>query len=235
METIVINNKEIEYEISYKSKRNINIRIESDSKIKVSAPRRVSKAEIKNALLEKSSWIIKNLEKQKKLKTNKLESGNLIWYKGKEYTLYYKQADKNNVIAFDEHLLVYSKHVDDLDYSKNVLHNWLRQNAEIEYKDVLNKYYTQMITKYKIPQYTFQIRDMKTRWGTCMPSEKKITLSLNLMYVPHPYLEYVALHELTHFLEIHHNQHFYSIIGEFMPDYKERQKTLNKEYSFISK
>ena len=234
METITINNKEIEYEISYKAKRNINIRIESDSKIKVSAPRRVSKAEIRKVISEKASWILKNLEKQKGIKKNKLEAGNLIWYKGRQYMLYYKQADKNNVIVFEDYILVYSKHVDDLEYSKGVLQNWLKKNAEVEFKYVLNNFYSQMITKYKIPEYTFQIRNMKTRWGTCMPTEKKITLSLNLMYVPHPYLEYVALHELTHFLEIHHNSHFYSIVGEFMPDYKERQKNLNKEYSFIS-
>ena len=190
METITINNKEIEYEISYKAKRNINIRIESDSKIKVSAPRRVSKAEIRKVISEKASWILKNLEKQKGIKKNKLEAGNLIWYKGRQYMLYYKQADKNNVIVFEDYILVYSKHVDDLEYSKGVLQNWLKKNAEVEFKYVLNNFYSQMITKYKIPEYTFQIRNMKTRWGTCMPTEKKITLSLNLMYVPHPYLRF---------------------------------------------
>ena len=80
-----------------------------------------------------------------------------------------------------------------------------------------------------------QIRAMKTRWGTCTPSKKKITLNLNLMYVPEEYMEYVVLHELTHFLEISHNDKFYNIISEFMPNWKERRDLLNKEYSQIAK
>ena len=46
-------------------------------------------------------------------------------------------------------------------------------------------------------------------------------------------MEYVALHELTHFIEIYHNEHFYNILTEFMPDWRVRQETLNKEYSQI--
>lgn len=233
MNTIKLNDKIIEYEISRNAKRNINIRIDSENKIKISAPRWVTISQINEVILEKKDWIIKNIEKQKSIKGNVLESGNEILYKGDKYNLYYKMADKNNVVVFDEYILVYSKHVDDVDYCKSVFQNWLKQNAMIEFKQVLDEYKDMMTKKYKIPNFTFQVKNMKTRWGSCTPSLKKISLSLNLMYTPHEYLEYVALHELSHFLEIHHNEHFYSIIEEFMPDYKIRQKTLNKEFSRI--
>ncbi len=235
LEKITLKNQVIEYDLSYTAKRNINMRIGSDSRLKVSAPKRVSKVEINRVLKDKAEWIIKNLEKAKSNKQNVLETGNLIWFNGHQYRLYYKQADNNKVIVFDEYILVYTKHIDDIDYSQDVLLEWLKDLAEIEFLDVLNKYKTLMRTKYKIPDFTFQIRNMKTRWGTCIPSKKKITLSLSLMYVPHELLEYVALHELAHFLEVYHNARFYAIIEEFMPDYKVRMKTLNKEYSQITR
>lgn len=235
LEKITLKNQVIEYDLSYTAKRNINMRIGSDSRLKVSAPKRVSKVEINRVLKDKAEWIIKNLEKVKGNKQNVLETGHLIWFNGHQYRLYYKQADNNKVIVFDEYILVYTKHIDDIDYSQDVLLEWLKDLAEIEFLDVLNKYKTLMRTKYKIPDFTFQIRNMKTRWGTCIPSKKKITLSLSLMYVPHELLEYVALHELAHFLEVYHNARFYAIIEEFMPDYKVRMKTLNKEYSQITR
>ena len=235
LEKITLKNQVIEYDLSYTAKRNINMRIGSDSRLKVSAPKRVSKVEINRVLKDKAEWIIKNLEKVKSNKQNVLETGNLIWFNGHQYRLYYKQADNNKVIVFDEYILVYTKHIDDIDYSQDVLLEWLKDLAEIEFLDVLNKYKTLMRTKCKIPDFTFQIRNMKTRWGTCIPSKKKITLSLSLMYVPHELLEYVALHELAHFLEVYHNARFYAIIEEFMPDYKVRMKTLNKEYSQITR
>ena len=234
MEKITLKNQVIEYDLSYTAKRKINMRIGSDCRLKVSAPKRVSKVEINRVLKENADWIIKNLEKAKGNKQNILEAGNLIWFNGHQYRLYYKLADQNKVIVFDEYILVYTRHIDDIDYSQDVLLDWLKDLAEIEFLDVLEKYKTLMRTKYKIPDFSLQIRNMKTRWGTCIPSKKKITLSLSLMYVPHELLEYVALHELAHFLVVYHNDKFYSIIEEFMPDYKVRMKILNKEYSHIT-
>jgi predicted metal-dependent hydrolase len=39
----------------------------------------------------------------------------------------------------------------------------------------------------------------------------------------------------VHFLEIYHNDNFYEIMEEFMTDYKERTRLLNKEYGQIGK
>ena len=92
-----------------------------------------------------------------------------------------------------------------------------------------------MLRKYNVPEVSLQVRSMKSRWGTCTPSKKKITLNLYLMFAPKEYIECIVLHELTHFLEIYHNEHFYSIMKEFMPKCKQYQRELNKEYSQISK
>ena len=239
MRSIILNNKIVEYDLKYSSKKNVNIRIKSDLTLKVSAPRWVLKGEIERILNQKTAWILENLEIQKRnkreLKTNVFENGHQIWFKGEKYRLYYKASEKNFVFVTEDQITVFTKKIEDAEYSKNILIKWLKSVAQDDFEQALNKYRNKMIKRYNIPEFTLQIRNMKTRWGTCTPVKRKITLNLNLIYAPQEYLEYVALHELTHFLELYHNARFYSILEEFMPDYKERQTRLNKEYSQIVK
>jgi predicted metal-dependent hydrolase len=239
MRTIVLNNRIIEYDVKYNAKKNVNIRIRPDLRLNVSAPRWVLKSQLEKILNEKSSWIIHNLEKQKQEekaeKYNVFENGHAIWLFGMKYRLYFRTDTRNYVYIMNDQIFVCSKRENDLEYAQGIFKNWLKDYAYSYYFEVLNKYKDKLRTKYKIPDFSLQVREMKTRWGTCIPSKKKITLNLSLMYTPQKYLEYVALHELIHFLEIYHNEHFYSIFEEFMPDYKERQVTLNREYSRINR
>lgn len=239
MKSIVLNNKIIEYDVNYNSKKNVNIRIKSDLTLNISAPRWVMKSELERILTKKSGWILDNIEKQRKIQRNKkvnvLENGHSIWFDGEKYRLFYRKSEENYILVSEDQIIVFSKKSDDIEYSKKVFTDWLRSLAIERFNKALTKYRNKMLKKYDIPEYNLQIRAMKTRWGTCTPAKKKITLNLNLMYAPYEYLEYVALHELTHFVEIYHNNNFYNILSEFMPDWKERQETLNKEYSQIGK
>lgn len=239
MRSIVLNNKIVEYQVNYNSKKNVNIRVRPDLTLTISAPKWVVKSELERIITKKTSWILENLEKQRILqrekKVNVLENGHTIWFAGEKYRLFYRKSDENYVWITEDQIIVFSKKSEDLEYSQKIFTKWLRDVAKEDFTRILNKYRNKMIRKYDIPEFQLQIRAMKTRWGTCTPSRKKITLNLNLMYAPQEYREYVALHELTHFLEIYHNVRFYEILTEFMPDWKERQEALNKEYSQIAR
>lgn len=44
-----------------------------------------------------------------------------------------------------------------------------------------------------------KVRQMKTRWGVCVPAKRQITFSLRLAEKPRAAVEYVVLHEYAHF------------------------------------
>ncbi len=71
-----------------------------------------------------------------------------------------------------------------------------------------------------------KFRTMKSRWGSCQPVEKKITLNLRLIEKPYAAAEYVVVHEFAHFLHADHSPRFYAVVEHFLPDYKERKKLL---------
>lgn len=61
----------------------------------------------------------------------------------------------------------------------------------------------------------WKLRDMKTRWGTCVPAKKRIWLNLRLALYPEECLEYVVVHELVHFLVPGHGPEFWKYMDRF--------------------
>ena len=70
---------------------------------------------------------------------------------------------------------------------------------------------------------------MTTRWGSCNSRKGYINLSLNLIEKAPDLVEYVVLHELAHLIYPHHQKSFYDFIAKLMPDFKAREKQLNKK------
>ena len=60
---IYLNNTKIEYDLKYKSVKNINLRIKADGKVHVSANRRVSLSVIEGFMASKADFILGALEK----------------------------------------------------------------------------------------------------------------------------------------------------------------------------
>ena len=75
-----------------------------------------------------------------------------------------------------------------------------------------------------------RLRKMKSQWGNCHYRQGYITLNTALASCPEGLQDYVALHELVHFLHPNHGVGFYAVMDTLMPDWKQRRKQL-KEYT----
>ena len=71
-----------------------------------------------------------------------------------------------------------------------------------------------------------KVRQMKTRWGVCVPAKRQITFSLRLAEKPRADVEYVVLHEYAHFVRADHSPAFWAVVARYMPDYKARRRLL---------
>ena len=72
----------------------------------------------------------------------------------------------------------------------------------------------------------WQIRDMKTRWGTCNTRTGKLWFALMLARQPRECVEYVVLHELAHLYEPSHNARFKAFLDLHMPEWREIRKQM---------
>lgn len=70
------------------------------------------------------------------------------------------------------------------------------------------------------------VKNMKTRWGSCNIPEKRILLNLQLVKKPVECLEYVIVHELVHLLEKDHTNWFRALVEKNYPNWKEARQLL---------
>ena len=75
----------------------------------------------------------------------------------------------------------------------------------------------------------WQLREMKTRWGSCTVETGKIRMNARLARKPETCVEYVLVHELCHLLEPSHNARFHRLMDGFLPDWQERKLLLNQK------
>jgi predicted metal-dependent hydrolase len=238
MPYITYNDRVILYSLSRKRVKNINFRINTDGMLNVSAPKRVCIEDIEKAITEKAKWVIKWQDKIKsnpiKENTTKLENGMHIWFNGSQYDVIIENANVEEIKIDSDKFIFYLKN--EHMQNQNVIHRlyfkWLKEQANSTFKAIINKYYN-MLSDSTIPLPEIQIRNMKSRWGTCIPDKKKIVLNLSLIDTPLNCIEYVVLHELVHFKYNNHSKSFYRFIENIMPDWKTRKELLDMKYGFV--
>ena len=79
-----------------------------------------------------------------------------------------------------------------------------------------------------VPMPQVKVRKMKSQWGNCHYRQGYITLNTALARCPEYLRDYVALHELVHFLHPDHGPGFYAVMDALMPDWRERRRALRR-------
>jgi len=78
-----------------------------------------------------------------------------------------------------------------------------------------------------------QIRNQKTRWGSC---SRRGNLSFNykITFLPEHLADYVIVHELCHIGEFNHSKNFWALLAQALPNWKELRRELkSKKHTHI--
>ena len=71
------------------------------------------------------------------------------------------------------------------------------------------------------------IRRMKSRWGVCNWTKRKITFAAMLASKERELVEYVVVHELAHLKAHDHGPRFKALMDMRLPDWRARRRMLN--------
>lgn len=224
----------ISYTLTRNAKKNVNFRINNQGQICISAPKRVGQAELNKMILERADWLITNQEKiqskkQTMMTTNPIENGSILYLDGKKYRIKLISGSKNAILFRDSILILQIKeaYFHSPEYINAYFQQWMKETMYTLSAKWMT-FYLKKLQKYHIAPPSLTIRSMTSRWGSCIPAKRKITINQNLIYPPHQCLEYVVLHELAHLVEANHSKKFYAIIADVMPDWEKRRKMLNE-------
>lgn len=200
------NDSEYEVEIIRKNNKNTYLRVK-DNKIIITTSYFTPTREIEKLIKNNTNFINKGLEK-----TNKIKDDTDLKLFGSDMTVIYgfptTEIEDNKIYCRDE----------------KALNKFLTKYVNDKYSERLEFYYN--LFEENIPVPNLKIRKMKTRWGVCNLKNKNVTLNSELSKYNIECLNYVIVHELSHFIHPNHSKSFWNLVSKYYPNYKEIRKSL---------
>ncbi|MCH5297349.1 MAG: M48 family metallopeptidase [Ruminococcus sp.] len=229
--TVQFNNITISYTLVRKNVKNLNLRIHTDKSVYVSAPHFVSSAKIDQFVINKGEFILnafRKFEKTERIKSKEIEyiNGAEIPYLGHKIILCLISSEQPKYELCEDTLKIFTKNINSKEEVEKLVNKFYSEQCRNIFSMIIKKQY-QLFEKLGVRYPQLRIKNMKSRWGSCLVQKGIITLNSSLIYVPLSCIEYVVLHEYCHFIHPNHSKDFHALVSSFMPDWKERKKTLN--------
>ncbi len=204
-----IANKEYEVVIIKKNNKNTYIRVKEDLKIYVTTNIFSSKNYIKTLLDNNTESIKRMIEQQAK----QIKKKEYFYYLGEKYEVFIDDVD--GIKFLDDAIFV---------ENEKYLNKWLNKKIKELFQERLDYNYNRY--NEKIPYPKLKIRTMKTRWGVCNIRDNSVTLNSKLIEYDIEKLDYVIIHELSHFIHFNHSKAFWNQVSKYSPNYKQIRKEL---------
>ena len=219
--------------VSLKNMKQVRLKVFPSGEIKLSAPIGTTEEWIAEYLASKTPWIEEKLDMFTQTKAIEKEehfySGVSTRVLGHQMTIQVHYARRKQIVRESETLHIYTPESEQSNIDKQV-NNWWQKTSALYFESVVNQLYP-IIAKHGVSRPVVQVKKMATLWGSCSRNHQKINLNFYLYKASVPCIEYVILHELTHFLYPHHNKAFYDFMTIYMPDWQDRKKQL--DYDFV--
>lgn len=217
-------------EITRKSSlKNMYIRVNPpEGIITVSAPTGADEEMIRNFVLCKIPEISKVRDKmisQPRQTKREYVSGESYYLWGKPYMLQVSyEGNKYRIEKTPNKILMTAPLGATEENRKKAMTEWYRSELKRILPDVLR----QCEDRIGVTVSSCSIKYMRTRWGSCNISDKRILINLQLVKKPIECLEYVIIHELVHLLEANHTNRFRSLVKKYCPNWREAKQFLHE-------
>ena len=132
---IIYGGKKYNFYIIKKDIKNINIKVNRNKEIIISAPKKVKDEYIKELVIKKINWIKKQINFYESLtpinESLTFESGETIYLLGRQYRIKLLPQKSNNIYIKDRYLYieVKEKYITNKKYIEKVYNTWLKQYA----------------------------------------------------------------------------------------------------------
>ncbi|TEA80305.1 M48 family peptidase [Allopusillimonas ginsengisoli] len=207
-----------------------------DGGLTITAPNWVTLAQIDEAVIEKSQWILNKL-RVRQARQAQLATADVQWRDGG--TLPYLGArirlaldDTCNTPAFrgdafapqpgDRLVLALPRDADQARV-RDSAHAWLQQQASAWFGRRLQHF----LDEQQLTIRRWRLSSAATRWGSCS-SDGNIMLNWRLIHFDHAVIDYVIAHEIAHLRHMNHSRAFWQEVGRILPGFERARDVLKQ-------
>lgn len=227
MNSLLIGN--IDIEVISKDIKNIHLSVHPPhGRVRLATPEKMNDESVRLFAISKLSWIKtqkKKFENQERETLREFVSGESHYFLGDRYLLnVVNTRSKQRVeIANNSYVNLYSREDSTKIKRENIMNEWYRS----ELKKVIPGYIKKWEKIMDVCVDGWNVRKMKTKWGSCNIGKRKILLNLELAKKNPRCIEYVIVHEMVHLLERNHNDKFKAYMDKFLPNWRAFRNEIN--------
>lgn len=220
----------LEIEVERKSIKNMHLSVyPPDGRVHLSVPDYLTEGDVRSYVISKWEWIRKQQDEiaaQARQTQREYVSGENHYYFGVRYRLRvsYVTSGANFVEVRGDTMTMRVRKDSIVERRAELMTEWYREQLK-EYIGPLVELWAEKLEERDV---TWQIKSMKTLWGSCNARRRSLLFNLELARVPKECIEYVVVHELTHLKIQNHSKVFEFLLGQQMPNWKSLRKKLNE-------
>jgi len=231
--TVQYGTRQIAFNLTYSDRQTLEIAVYPDQTVWVTAPNDASQDQIREKVLKRSRWIVKQKRYFDRFEkpNDRFEylSGETHRYLGRQYRLKVIQiapSEAESVKLKGQFLRIRTRQKENNRYTKHLLDRWYREHAAGKFNERFELCLVNL-NKYNIPRPELRLYRMDKRWGSYTASGKVL---LNPELVKHPTycIDYVIIHELCHTKYPTHDKKFYQLLNKVLPDWQKRKHKLER-------
>lgn len=219
----------LEIEVERKPIKNMHLSVyPPDGRVHLSVPDYLTEGDARSYVISKWEWIRKQQDEiatQARQTQREYVSGENHYYFGVRYRLRvsYVTSGANSVEVRGDTMTMRVRKDSSVERRAEVMMEWYREQLK-EYIGSLVERWAQKLDE---PDVTWQVKEMKTMWGSCGIKRRSLLFNLELARVPKECIEYVVVHELTHLKVQNHNKVFEALMTKRLPAWRSHRKKLN--------
>lgn len=202
----------MEYTLIRKKNKRAYLRVK-DGAVIVTAPLNMPKRQIDAFVEDNREFIERNLKKEEK--AIYLEDGASFQVMKETYQLKVVPTLKKSGVLENT---LYIKNTDKA--LKEILKKWFYPIAQQRFEYISSRL--------GIQGYTLKVGFYKSKWGSCTPQKKIITLNIYLIFTDIEILDSIIYHEFAHTIHFDHSPSFYRQVLAWYPAYYTHHNRLKK-------
>lgn len=202
--------------IRHASAQQLRLRVDGQQ-IRLTVPRGCSERQIQQFLQQSTPWLQDIWQQLQQQQTqHHLPDQLRVFNVDMAIDIVYQQQRRNFHFAVAQQTL----YISDRNPQRS-LNAFVRSYA----KQHLPMYLQQVADECQLEFQDCQIRQPKTRWGSCS-AQQQIMLHSALILCAIDVVRYVCVHELAHTREFNHSAKFWQVVAQHQPDYRQHIQQL---------
>lgn len=221
----------LEFVVTRRDRRTLEIAVEPDGSIQVTAPLDASLEAIEAKVRKRAAWIRRQQAYFAHFLPRTPERlfvpGETHLYLGRQYRLKVEAADEDSVKLARGFITVRTQRPLAPNVTKEMVDRWYHERAKVKFSERLEVNVGRFPSPEAFRPQGLIVRHLAQRWGSMSPSGR-LLLNRRLVQAPVDAIDYVITHELCHIAEPHHGTPFVKLLDRTLPDWRQRKEKLER-------